>query len=43
MKANALLSIKQLAELLRVSPDTIRRGGPKRFVSLKPRRHSLSL
>ena len=26
MKANALMSIKQLAELLRVSPDTVRRA-----------------
>ena len=26
MRANALMSIKQLAELLRVSPDTVRRA-----------------
>ena len=26
MRANALISIKQLAELLRVSPDTVRRA-----------------
>ena len=42
MKA-ALISIKELAELVGVSTDTVRRAARKRSDSFHPGRHGLSL